>query len=200
MLFSTLEGIAIYSLALYIFRFDFKKYVWHCLVIIEIINLQNYLTRVEAQDYAFVAPVVNLLITILFMSTIVRIPLFWSALVSIVSYTSYLSLQTLLIWVMYSLDEIQADPMKGYIIQFLTAVIGLAVGTLLYRRGFGFSFDFNQLRFKQENILVIILIFLFLVLLAVMMYLLDLYLGLFGFMTTLFVFLYYSFRKEAEDV
>lgn len=200
MLFSTLEGVAIYALALYTFRFDFKKYLWHSLIIIEIINLQNYLTRMEAQDYAFIAPVINLLITILFMSTIVRIPLFWSALMCIVSSTGYLSIQTLFISILFTLDEVQASPEKGYLIQFISAAVVLTVARQLYKRGYGFSFDFNRLRLKRENILLIILIFSSIVLLALMMYKLDLFLGLFGFMTTLFLFLFYSFKKEAEDL
>lgn len=199
MLFSTLEGIAIYSLALYVFRFDFKKFAWHCIVIIEIINLQNYLTRVEAQDYAFIAPVVNLLITILFMSTIVRIPLFWSALVSIVSYASYVSFQSLVVGLTFPIEEVQSDPFKGYIIQLITASIILTVGFLLYKKGYGFSFNFDKFRLKRESYIITALIILFILLLLVTIYLLDLFIGLFGFMVALFVFLYYSFRKEAND-
>lgn len=199
MLFSTIEGIAVYAMALYVFRFDLRKYIWHCLIIIEIINVQNYLTRVEVESLAFFAPVANLLITILFLTTIVRIPLLWSSVVSGLSYAFYVSVQSVFIVMTFSLEEIRTDPVKGYIVQLVTGLIGIGIGYALYRRGYGFTFDFTNTRMRREKYILVTLIVMFLVMIAVASYLLDIYIGTFGFMAALLIFLIYSIKKEASD-
>ncbi|MCQ6559743.1 hypothetical protein [Paenibacillus mendelii] len=198
MLFSTLEGIAVYALALYIFRYNFKRFVWHSLIIIELINLQNYLTREDLSSISYIAPIINILITILFLKIIVRIPILQSMFMTVVGYIVYMALQTFIISFSFSLSEIQEDPLKGYLVQFLTGFFGTLIGWTLYRRGFGFTFDFERLRFKGEQLLVIVLIIGFIIALLLMMYFQDVYANLFGFLLSLFVFLFYSIRKEAS--
>ncbi|WP_020617506.1 hypothetical protein [Paenibacillus daejeonensis] len=201
MFFSTIEGLSIYAVALYVFRFDFRKYFWHSLLIIEIINLQNYLTREElisTANMGAIAPIVNLLITALFFTTIVRIPILWSFLMTIVGFASVLVLQTLVLNVLISFEDIQAAPMKGYIMQFLPVTL-ILITAYLYRRGYGFTFDFEKLRFKREHVLIIALIVLFILFLFIVMQLLNVFVGLIGFVISLLIFLIYSFRKEAGE-
>ncbi|MFD0712720.1 hypothetical protein [Paenibacillus sp. GCM10027626] len=199
MLFSTIEGFAVYALTLYTFRLDFRKYFWHSLVIIELINLQNFLTREEVASLSYLAPAINFLITVLFLRTIVRIPLFWSLLMTSVGYAAYIALQTALITIFFSVEEVQSIPVKGYTLQFLTGVLGVLIGWGLYRQGIGFTFDFERLRIKWEHILVIVLIIVFIFFLTLMMYSLNVFGGLIGFLICLIVFLFYSIRKETIE-
>ncbi|GGG20878.1 hypothetical protein GCM10010916_42010 [Paenibacillus abyssi] len=199
MLFSTIEGLSIFALSLYVFRFDFKRYFWHSLIIIEIINFQNYLTRAEIESLSYIAPVINLLVSVLFFRTIVRIPILLSFIMTIVGYAGFIVIQSLLLSVLFTIEEAQTDLLKGYIIQLLTGVIVTLIGWLLYRRGSGFTFDFERLRFKWEHALVIVSISIFIILLGLMMYILNVFANLVGFMVALTVFLYYSIRKEADE-
>ncbi len=65
MIFSTIEGLATYALALYIFRMDLKKYIWHVLLIILLVNFQNYVIR-DMLELSMLAPLVNIIISVLF--------------------------------------------------------------------------------------------------------------------------------------
>lgn len=199
MLFSTIEGLSIYAVALYVFRFDFKKYFWHSLLIIEIINLQNYLTRSEMEAVANIgpiAPIVNLVITALFFSTIVRIPILWSFMMTIVGFAATLVVQTLALTFFLPIEEVKSNVFKGYLLQIMPLII-MVIAWYLYRKGYGFTFDFEKLRFKREHILVMVLIVLFIIFLAVMMQVLNAFIGLVGFVISLVIFLIYSIRKEA---
>jgi len=198
MLFSTIEGLSIYAVALYVFRFDLKKYFWHSLLIIEIINFQNYLTRENIESLSYIAPIVNLIITALFFSTIVRIPLIWSFLMTIVGYSASIVIQAVFINFLFSLEEIKTDPIKGYLFQLLTGIL-IFISLYLYRKGYGFTFDFEKLRFKKEHIIIILLIVAFVVFLGIMMQLLNVFVGLVGFVIALLIFLFYSIKKEAEE-
>ncbi|UVI28598.1 hypothetical protein [Paenibacillus spongiae] len=200
MLFSTIEGLSVYALALYIFRYNFTRFIWHSLIIIELINLQNYLTRAELASMSYSAPTINILITILFFKIIVRIPILQSMFMTVVGYSIYMMLQTFIISFSFSLAKIQADPVKGYIVQCLTGVIGTFIGWAVYRKGFGFTFNFERLRFKGEQVFVMILIIVFILALLLMMYFQDVYANLFGFLLTLIIFLFYSIRKEARQI
>jgi len=199
MLFSTIEGFAVYAIALYTFRLDFRRYFWHSLIIIELINLQNFLTREEVSTLAYIAPVINFIITALFLRTIARIPILWSLLMTSVGYAAHIALQSALITMFFSLDEVRTDPIKGYTIQFLSGVIGTIIGWSLYRRGMGFAFNFDRLKFKWEHMLVLILIILFIMFLTFMMYSLNVFVGLIGFLFSLLIFLYYSIKKETAE-
>jgi len=99
----------------------------------------------------------------------------------------------------FSIEEIQADPIKGYTIQFISGLLGYLIGWSLYRRGLGFAFDFERLSFKWEHMLVIVLIMLFILFLTLMMYSLNVFGSLVGFLVSLVIFLYYSLRKELSE-
>jgi len=99
----------------------------------------------------------------------------------------------------FSIEEIKVDPIKGYTIQLLTGLLGYFIGWSLYRRGLGFAFDFERLRFKWEHMLVIVLIVLFILFLTLMMYSLNVFGSLVGFLVSLLIFLYYSIKKETSE-
>ncbi|WP_308635005.1 hypothetical protein [Paenibacillus silvisoli] len=198
MFFSTFEGLAVYALAFYVFRFDFKRYIGHSLIIIEIINLQNFLTREEVTAVSNLAPVINLIVTIIFFRTIARIPLLGSLVMACFGYASMIAIQAGLIFSLFSLDQIHAHPLKGHIVQLLTGMIGIITGWQIYKRGYGFAKDFEKFRFKWEHMLVLFMTGAFIVLLGFMMYFLDVFGSLIGFVVSLILLLLYSLRKERE--
>jgi len=199
MFFSTIEGISIYALALYVFRYNFLRYLGHSLIIIELINFQNYLTREEISSMSYMAPVINLLITALFFKTIVRIPLIGAFLMTVVGYAGFIVIQAALIEIMFSMDQVQSDPVKGRIIQLATGLLVMFAGWAIYRLGYGFTRDFERMRFHWEHLLVIAMIIVFIILLGLMMYFMNVFASLIGFLLALVVFLYYAIRKEASD-
>lgn len=197
MIFSTFEGMAIYSLALYTFRMDFMRYLWHSIVIIEFINLQNFFTREEIANASVLAPILNLLITMLFFVAIARVPLIWSMLMTITGFLFYVLLQTILLFSIFQgVQAVQENPINGYIIQFLTGAIGTLVGRFLYKKGYGFTFDFDKISLRKEKYLIISMIIVFILSLGAMMFYQNLYVNFIGFLASLLVFLYYSIRRE----
>ncbi|MFB9325382.1 hypothetical protein ACFFSY_05535 [Paenibacillus aurantiacus] len=200
MLFSTIEGVSMYALALYLFRYNFKHYLMHSLIIIEIINLQNLLTREELSSLAYIAPIVNIVITLLFFKTIARLPFIQSIFMTIVGFLGFAVLQTIIVLICnFTIVEVNTNQFKGYLLQFLTGVIGTGIGWYLYKRGLGFTFDFEKWRFKGEQLFVTIIIIGFILALVAMMYFQDIYANVFGFVVALIIFLVYSIKKEASS-
>ncbi|WP_219838062.1 hypothetical protein [Paenibacillus sp. R14(2021)] len=198
MFFSTLEGLAIYAMALYIFRYDFRRFIWHSLVIIELINLQNFLTREEIASLSYIAPIVNLIITVLFLKIIARIPLIGALIMTAVGYAGFILIQATLINSLFSMQIIQTNPSKAHLVQLLTGVIGTFVGWFIYKQGYGYTKDFEKLRFEWEHMLVFVMIIAFMVFLGVMMYFLNVVGSLIGFFVSLVILLLYALRKERE--
>jgi len=198
MSFSMIEGLAVYALILSIFRFPFMKFIWPIVLIITVTNLQSFFIRDELQLTA-ISPIINLIITILFLAIFMRIPIIWSMVMAITGYIAFILIQTSVILFSdgyLSLSQAQEFVWKGYLIQLITGAIGIAIGWLLYKFGFGFSFEFEKLRFKRERILIISLLVGFLIALGVMMYFRAIFTNFLLFAVALFIFLSYSLRKD----
>jgi hypothetical protein len=75
MFFAMLEGYAVFSLAFFTYRIDLQRYLLPSFIIINLIDLQNYLIREEFR-LNWAAPLSNLIIMILFITLYVRIPIY----------------------------------------------------------------------------------------------------------------------------
>lgn len=73
MFFSTIELMSIYYLIMSLFRFKWKHHAWQALFVTLIINLQSYLVRKEL-DMSNIAPLILIVIFILFFAAVVRMP------------------------------------------------------------------------------------------------------------------------------
>ncbi|MBB6675328.1 hypothetical protein [Cohnella nanjingensis] len=201
MFFSTFEGIAAFSISMYIFRINLIRYGWQVLTVIGLINLQNYFIREEFL-LSSVAPVINILLTAFFLNLVVRIPIIWSTILSVVGFVGIAVIQSGIIFFSqgyFSLDEAQVHLWKQYSVQCITGVIGFSVGWVLYKFGYGFSFDFDKLRLKWEHMAVLSLIAIFIVTIGVMMYFREVFLNLLVFVFAMLAILIYSFKKEDAE-
>lgn len=200
MFFSMLEGYAVFALTFYTFRIDLKRYFWPSLVMINLIDLQNYVIR-EDFRLDWVAPISNLIIMIFFITLYVRIPLIWAAIMSLTGYFAYGVIQSAFFFLPigdFTYKEIHIHPWKVYEVQALTGCIGAGIAMTLYKFGFGFTFEFEKLRFKWERMVIIFVASLLIILLGVMVIFKDFFVNLLVFGIALFVFLVYSLKKEAE--
>ncbi len=201
MIFSTFDGLAVYALILYIFRIQLMNYIWPVVLMITATNLQSFIIRDEFALTA-ISPIINVGLTILFLAIFIRIPIIWSVVMTITGYTAFIVLQTLLILLSddyLSLSQLQEFVWKGYLLQSITGLSGVAIGFFLYKMGYGFSFEFEKLRIKWERIFVILLLLSCLIVLCVMMYFKQIFMNLLVFAIALFIFLSYSLRKEESE-
>ncbi|MBM7563811.1 hypothetical protein [Paenibacillus sacheonensis] len=198
MFFSTLEGISLYTLALYCFRVNFERYFWHSILIIELINYQNYLTRhFNVEDAFAVAPIVNLVITMLFFKTIVRVPLIWSIFMTLTGFAFFMAIQTIIVYSVFGgVSHMQDKEIYGYFVQLLTGAICYGGSRFLYLKGYGFTFDLEKLRLWGEGMIVTLLIVILIVGFIYLIFQQNLFWNLVGSLAGLFIFLYYSVRRE----
>jgi len=200
--FSTFEGFAVFALSLFIFRYNFFRYFWPCLLMNVAINLQSYFIRNEL-SLTSISPILNLLIIILFLAIFIRIPILGAAIMSLTGYAAFVALQTLLVIIIenngMNMEAIKTNSGFVYSIQTLSGVIGVGIGWVLYYFGYGFSYGFLKRRFKWEKAFIVGSLLVFLISLGWMMYYKAVYTNLYILSISLLVFLYYSFRKETAD-
>lgn len=200
MLFSLIEGMAVFALSLYIFRFDLKKYLWPTVIVITAINLQSFVIR-EELSLKFISPVINIVFMLLFFTIYLRIPFLWSTLMTVTGYMAFGVIQNLFVFLSFgylSIHEVQSTIWKGYLLQTLSGFLGFAIGWVLYQRGLGFAYEFEKLRFSWERVIIILVTIVFLIALAIMMYFKSVFTNLVVLAVSLFFFLIYSLRKEVN--
>jgi len=199
MVFSTFETLAIYSLIMTLLRFKTTEYIWQALLVMILANLQSYIMRNEL-SLDFLAPLITVMIFVFLFSAIIKIPVIWSAICTIIGYMFYALIQTVYLTTVFgSINAIQTDPAKGYILQVLSGATGLLISWLMYRFGIGFKYDLEKLRIKFEHILLIALIIVVLILIAILFYLNRLWLHLLFFGITFGIFLYYAINTEERE-
>lgn len=197
MAFATLEGLAVYALMLYIFRFRLKDYIWQSLIIITLMNIQSYYIS-ENTDLSFISPIINIVFMILFMKCIARLPIVGALVSAVIGYLVFGLIQWGVVYGIHgSLDGINDDDSVRWKVQLLTGVIGLIVSQLLYKFGIGFTNDFERFKFPFERQLVLVISVLFGVAFAAIMYSENLTLAGVFFVVSMGIFLYYAIRKES---
>ena len=199
MFFSTIETISIYYLIMALFRFKASSHIWEALFVVLLINLQSYVLRNEF-SLSFLVPMIAILILIFLFAVIVKIPLIWSVITTILGFAIFGFMQTgLAILLFGSIAGAQSTTSNGYLLQFASGTITILISLFLYRFGWGFKFDFERLRFKFEDILVIILIILFLVFISIVLYYNEIFIITLFFVSTVVFLLYYALGKERGE-
>lgn len=196
MFFSIIETVAVYYLVMALFRFKTEDFIWEALFVSLLINLQSYILRNEF-SLAFMVPLITVVTFMFFFKVIVRIPLIWSLITTILGYAIYAFLQIgLTILLFGSIEAAQSSLSNGYLLQFASGLIAILTSMFLYRIGWGFKFDFERLRFKFEDLLVIALIIAFMILVSIIFYYNQLTILIFFFTTIVMFLLYYAVWKE----
>ncbi|WP_249900434.1 hypothetical protein [Paenibacillus sp. PK3_47] len=164
-----------------------------------LINLQSYIMRNEL-SLAFLVPLITILLFAAFFKVVVKIPLIWSVIVTVLGYVAYAFLQTGFAKLLFgSIAAAQEDISNGYLLQFASGLITILLSVGLYKIGMGFKFDFERLRFRFEDIFIIMLIVVFLISVSVIFYYNDLFVNIVFFAAVMMFLLYYAIRKETEE-
>lgn len=196
MVFSSFETLAIYSLIMTLLRFKTTEYIWQALIVMILANLQSFIMRNELQ-LDFLAPLITVLIFVFLFSAIIKIPVIWSAICTILGYMFYALIQAFYMLSLYgSIEATHNNEVDGYILQLLSSVTGLLISWIMYKYAIGFTYDLEKLRIKFEHILLISLIVVVLILLAILFYLNRLWLLLLFFGITFGIFLFYAIQTK----
>ncbi len=194
---SSIEAFAGLALMVSIFRISLARYVWPASFLLLIVNLVSYLLRTEQLSY--IAPALITILYVLIITTMMRIPVLWSAIMAAIGMLIYTLLQAGVILSLYgSFDTSMQYSVKGSIVQLVTSTIALGIVWFLLRFRIGFIADFEKLRFKFEHVAVLIFITSALVALSLLMYVNNLYYVLIFMSLLAIVLLYYAFKKEVE--
>lgn len=161
-------------------------------------NLQSYFMRHDL-SMAFLVPLITIFVFFIFYTAVVKIPLVWSLIVTILGYAVFAVIQTVLILTLIgSIEKVQRDLATGWLLQFATGIVAIFLSNLLYRLGWGFKFDFEKLRLRFEDILIVFLIGLSLLCISILfIYIRVMFNGVF-FALIMVLFLYYAIRRERE--
>ncbi|AHM65561.1 MULTISPECIES: hypothetical protein [Paenibacillus] len=201
LLFSTLEGVAVFALILSIFKVRMTPYLWQAIFVNLIMNLQSYLLR-EEFSLSYLVPVINMLLFIFLLATVVKIPIVWSGIMTVTGYFAYAVIQSVLLKAMFGnlpVAELQNGSLKGYLLQVVSAATGLLISFILYRKEIGFSPNFKKLKFKEEYGIVITLIILSLISTSIVLYYSEVWLSMIFFALVSGFFIYYAVGKEYRD-
>ncbi|MGG1618259.1 hypothetical protein [Paenibacillus sp. NRS-1781] len=200
LLFSTAEAMAAFFLMTAMFRLKGIDYAWQALFISLIMNLQSYMIR-EETSLSFIAPIVNILLFTFLLATVVKVPVLWSAIISIAGVFLYGAIQAILLVTTFKeVDSTQLqNSSTGALLQAITSALVFILSWFLYRFRVGFTFDFEKLRLKWEHTIVSVLIVTTLAAAAFVMYAADLALIIIYFVLAAGMFLYYALKKEREE-
>lgn len=200
MLCSTLETLAIYSLIMTLFRFKTSEYIWQALFVMLLANVQSFILRNEL-SLAYLAPLISMFVFMFLFATVIKLPVLWSAVSTILGFALYGLIQTIYVVVLFgSIEAAQTSGVDAYILQFVSAGTGFLISWLLYRLGIGFAFDFERLRFKFEHIVLTILIVVVLLGVTSLFYYNKAWINIIFFAVTFSVFIYYSIKTEERDI
>ncbi|MGG4216474.1 hypothetical protein [Paenibacillus sp. FSL L8-0638] len=200
LLFSTAEAMAAFFFMTAIFRLRGIDYVWQGLFVSLIMNLQSYMLR-EETSLSYLAPIVNILLFTFLLETVIKVPILWSAIISIAGVFLYGAVQAIILVAAFNgMDSSHLqNTTQGALLQALTSALVFLISWFLNTFRIGFTFDFERLRIKWEHTIVTILIVTSLVAAAFIMYAADLALIIIYFVLAAGMFLYYALKKEREE-
>lgn len=199
LLFSTMESFAAFSLMLSIFRLKATDYAWQAIVVMLIMSAQSYVLR-EELALAVIVPIISILLYVFLITTVVKVPILWSSIITIIGFSIYGVIQSIILKVVFQnvpTEQLQGSA-QGALLQAVTSAAVLLLSWVLYKFGIGFMADFEKLRFKWEHFIVGGLIVFSLIAVTIMLYYNDVWLNIVFFALASGMFLYYAFKKEDE--
>ncbi|URN94538.1 MAG: hypothetical protein NAG76_22425 [Candidatus Pristimantibacillus lignocellulolyticus] len=156
--FSAIEGISIYFMTMSTFRLKQFKHINAFMPFMAVMISQSFFLREEVH-LSFIAPILSLLIFILFFTLYLKIPLIWSSIITFVCYTAFGCIQWVLLEIFFGdIQTMNNTASGGYILQSITAIVQFFIAFILLRYRFGFVVDFEKLRFKIEHYITITMI------------------------------------------
>ncbi len=201
LLFSTLEGVAVFALILSIFKVKMTPYLWQAIFVNLIMNLQSYMLR-EEFSFSYLVPVVNMLLFYFLLATVVKIPIVWSGIMTVTGYFAYAVVQSVFLKVMFGnlpVSELQDGSLKGYLLQVVSAGSRTAYFIDVVSKRDRLFPNFKKLKFKEEYGIVITLIILSLISTSIVLYYNEVWLNMIFFALVSGFFIYYAIGKEYRD-
>ena len=147
------ESIAGFSLILSLFRFSFNKNNFINTIIASVVlALTSYLLRFPL-ELGTITSLFMLAWIIILLWRLFRIHVFYSALMAVTGYMTYITIQQIMIlftMILYDFEEIVSNFYFGKTLQIVSSVISLLIYYGFFRKRLGFSFVPDQYALKVE--------------------------------------------------
>lgn len=200
---TSIEGIGLFFLTLYVFRFKPREDMQAIIIANILVSVSNYLME-KYQFFFDYSPLVNIIVMLLVFMFVIRVSFLYSILMTVVGIVAGFIIQGILILTFtvfnsVSLQELRLEDVK-YVLQVISGILYFAIGYYLYKNGIGFSkVPFTQtFKIKLSKFsLMVTLTFLFLLsLCTVLISFNNVVLGCSVFMFLAMILTYALYRKE----
>jgi sensor histidine kinase YesM len=199
--FSTLETFAALILMIQLFRYQVKEHFPSIVVTSVLFAVLSYALRVEL-DFNDYFPVITLLTFAIFAFYILKIPLFWSVVASLITNTASFVIQAVL-FLSFHVEETHETELIGsmtHLLQFLFAAICLIVSNILYSKGIGFAFNFDKFRSKIDNLTMLLILIVSSAALLITFFKKNVFYGAADGLMMLGFLLFMALKKERADI
>jgi hypothetical protein len=205
--FSLIEALSIIVFIMLMFRFNVKTYWKDIIMTGTLLTLASYLSRFVFDIPQF-APVIFLVLLILFLTIIFKVIWYYASMMGIFGYSVSAAIQYALIFSphnLLTLEEMIANPLLGGIVQLTTAIITIVIGYIVYKRRSHFNFvptyDGNLFRVKGERkfALRVSIIAMVLLVVAFMFRYIDPIIHLVSLVVIVGVILHILYSKESDE-
>jgi hypothetical protein len=202
--FSTIEAVSVLFMMFCLFRFGFRPYLKEIGIASILFSIVSYALRVELSLESYVL-VITVIAYAFFAFTIVKAPPFWSVIMSVITFTAYFAIQTVLLYLLIAaglvtLENVQNYEWDAYLLQVITAIVQISLSQYLFKKGVGFSFSFDKFRWRSENAFMFGFVCIAFVILLVMFMLKTVFYGAIVGAFLLTFLLYLGIRKERAEL
>ncbi len=166
MILSVAEVVANVILMFTIFRIPKKHYLMHAVFMGIVMSYISHNVR-NIEELTSFAIIIQVTLQFLFVWLMYRIQVFYSLIISILSYFIYGIVQLLLIFLLNAVGIIEMDQLStniyiGYCLQLLTVILVIIISEVLERKQIGFNFvphsEFAPIELSKGNILFTVVI------------------------------------------
>ncbi|MBJ6363326.1 hypothetical protein ACFOQM_19075 [Paenibacillus sp. GCM10012307] len=159
MLFSTIEGMSLFSIMLSLFRYRITEYFQYYVVLSILMSGASYwMWQISgASEYV---PVLSALLFSLSVLVRYRLSPMAAMLMALTGYFFFGMLQSLVVYALevgflIRMERIQGNTSDTYLMQSVNSLLLFALSYTLYRKGFGFTFPLSWVEVKEGNTLLL---------------------------------------------
>lgn len=125
-------------------------------ILSSIINFLIYFNQDIGIGY--IVPILGVLVSFLYLTAILKIPTFWSFIITVTGgIIAPMVIQLVIVYGSFGYflpTELQEHINRNYILDITSGVIFTIIAAVLYVQGWSFKFDFDTIRFKWERYVV----------------------------------------------
>lgn len=210
LLFSVIQGLALLTFMLTLFRFNPRYYLIPILVVSVVISISSYFFR-EQWDMAYLDPFIYLAILIIGTIWMLEVNLLLAVLISFSGYMGFVFIQTLIMLLLKVIGVLTFENLNDSyhfqtaLLSVSTSFIVILLSWFLFRKGWGFTFSFKKKKNIREITLFVSIILLVITVIATILLCLynnkfdNLYAFLVLFLSALVILLYFALIKEKRN-